>query len=195
MPYCAFCGKLCPTVPGRNRHIKNTPNCKKASHQEFGQYVNSIWDDVPENPNDMERQPANLPIEPDLPDFHLEEDIQIAEETFNGEETNILRPPPPPQQDEPRLHPPHATVGNVPGHRYIEKFPKEYLAGATWGNCKPLYEYLDEKQKREGGSRWGPFKDEDEWRLAEWLIRNVGQKQTDIFLKLPIVSFISLLFS
>jgi hypothetical protein len=51
-----------------------------------------------------------------------------------------------------------------------------------------LYEYLDEEQKREGGSRWGPFEDEDEWQLAEWLIRNVGQKQTDIFLKLPIVS-------
>ena len=75
------------------------------------------------------------------------------------------------------------------GCRYIEKFPKEYLAGATWGDCKPLYEYLDEEQKREGGSRWGPFEDEDEWQLADWLIRNVGQKQMDIFLKLPIVNY------
>lgn len=144
----------------------------------------------------MEWQLPNIPIEPDLPDFHLEEDIQTAEEIFNREQTNISGPPSPPQQDEPQLDPWHATVEDVPGHRYIEKFPEEYLAGATWGNCKPLYEYLDEKQKREGGSRWGPFKDEDEWQLAEWLIQNVGQKQTDLFLKLPIVSFISfLLFS
>jgi hypothetical protein len=131
-----------------------------------------------------------LPDRPDLPDLHLEEDIQRAEEMFNSERNDIPLPPPPP------LRPQHATVGDVSekeevidDHRYIEKFPEEYLAGATWGNCKPFYEYLDEELRTEGGSRWGPFEDEDEWRLAEWLIRNVGQKQTDVFLKLPIVSF------
>lgn len=199
MPYCGFCGKRCPTVPGLNRHIDNTPNCKKASHEEFGQYANSIWNDVHENLNDVEPPPLpNHPIEPDLLDFRLEEDIQIAEEMFDREETNIPPPLPPlpPQLDEPRPHPQHADNEEVIDRcRYIEKFPEEYLAGATWGDCKPLYEYLDERQKREGGSRWGPFEDEDEWQLAEWLIRNVGQKQTDIFLKLPIVSFYSLLLS
>jgi hypothetical protein len=38
---------------------------------------------------------------------------------------------------------------------------------------------------------WGPFKDEKEWWLAKWLITNIGQKQTDKFLKLPIVSYSS----
>ena len=193
MPYCGFCGKLCLTVPGLNRHIDNTPNCKKSSHEEFGQYANSIWDEVPENLNNVERQPLpNHPIELDLPDFYLEEDIQIAEETFNREEPNV----PPPLPPLPPQHPQHATVGDVPdkeividGCRYIENFPEEYLAGATWGNCKPLYKYLDEEKKREGGSHWAPFEDEEEWQLVEWLIRNVGQKQTDCFLKLPIVSF------
>ena len=46
-----------------------------------------------------------------------------------------------------------------------------------------------------GGSHWGPFEDEDEWQLAEWLIRYVSQKQTDTFLKLLIVSFFSLALS
>ena len=86
--------------------------------------------------------------------------------------------------------PKHATgEHSEDGQRYIENFPEEYRAGATWGNCKPLYEYIEDERKREGGSRWGPFEDEDEWHLAEWLIQNVGQKQTDNFLKLPIVSF------
>ena len=130
MPYCGFCGKLCPSVPGLNRHIDNAPNCKKSSHEEFGQYANSIWDEVPENLDNMERQPLpNLPIEPDLPDFHLEEDIQIADETFNREEPNVQLPPPPlpPQRDEPQPRPQHATLGDIPdnetvidGRRYIE---------------------------------------------------------------------------
>ncbi|KAG2363978.1 hypothetical protein BDR07DRAFT_1280969 [Suillus spraguei] len=34
---------------------------------------------------------------------------------------------------------------------------------------------------------WGPFKDEEEWQLAKWLIQNVGQNQMDKFLKLPII--------
>jgi hypothetical protein len=131
-----------------------------------------------------------------MPDFQLDEDIPIAEE-------NLL---PPPQQlpvDEPQPWPQHATV-DIPGPvneevnverdgaRYIENFPEEHLAGATWGRCKPMFESLDEEQKRLGGSRWAPFKDEEEWQLAEWLIQNVGQKQTDIFLKLPIVSYFSI---
>ena len=199
MPYCVFCGKLCPTVPGLNRHIDNTPNCKKASQLEFGQYANGIWNDIPENPNDIEGPPLpNLPIEADLPDFHLEEDIVIAEETFNRDETDLLPhpAPPPPQQNDQQQRPQHATIDDAPDNeegiddgRYIEYFPEEYWAGATWGDCKPLFECLDEQQKTEGGSRWGPFEDEDEWQLAEWLIWNVGQKQTDTFLKLPIVSF------
>jgi hypothetical protein len=133
-------------------------------------------------------------FEGDMMDFHLNEEIRIAKE-------NLL-PPPQQQLDEPQPWPQRATA-NVPineevninsesNHKacYIEYFPEEHLAGATWGRCKPLFASLDEEQKREGGSRWAPFEDELEWQLGEWLIQNVGQKQTDLYLKLPIVSFI-----
>ena len=39
-----------------------------------------------------------------------------------------------------------------------------------------------------------PFEDQAEWDLACWLIRNVGQKSIDEYLKLPIVSSDSLVF-
>ena len=161
MPYCGFCGKLCPTVPGINRHINITPQCKKASCEEFGWYVNDIWDNVPENLNDMEWYPLpNLPnkLELQIEDFHLEEDIQIAEETFNREleETHLLPPLPP----QPQPCHQQATVGDASeiedvndGHCYIEKSPEEYLAGATWGNCKPLYECFDEQKKKKKKGR------------------------------------------
>jgi hypothetical protein len=204
MPYCSFCGKQCANAPGLERHVANSPECKKASSQIFGQYANAIWDDLPGNLNEQQPDPpADLPHLPDFrieEDIRLEEDFQMAEETLNDEEFNLHQPSPPPPpphppRNEAQAHPQQATV-EIPsneevndGGRYIENFPEEFLAGATWGHGKPLFESLDEEQRQEGGSRWGPFEDEDEWQLAEWLIRNVGQKQTDRFLRLPIVSF------
>ena len=193
-------------MPGLKRHIECTPNCTKASHEEFGQYANGIWDNTPPDldPNYMlEPQPElllNLQIQPDLPDILLEEDIQRVEEMLYAEEANLLPhwQPPPPSQDgpQPNLERATAVAEDVPDNKdvtsinrdhYIEEFPEEYLAGATWGCCKPLFESLDEEQKREEGSRWAPFEDEDDWELAEWLIQNARQNQTDAFLKLLIV--------
>jgi hypothetical protein len=82
------------------------------------------------------------------------------------------------QLDEPQPWPQHATVDipvneevNMEGALYIEYFPKEHKASATWGRCKPLFESIDEEQRKLlGGSRWAPFGDEEEWQLAEWLI-------------------------
>lgn len=37
---------------------------------------------------------------------------------------------------------------------------------------------------------WAPFTDEEEWELAEWLMKSTTQKDRDEFLKLPIVSLI-----
>ena len=38
------------------------------------------------------------------------------------------------------------------------------------------------------GKVLGPFKDESEWELAKWMVKNVGQGQADTLLKLSIVS-------
>ena len=76
---------------------------------------------------------------------------------------------------------------------YFEDYPAERKAGATWGNDQPLFVKIKREQEENGTSKWGPFKDQDEWKLAKWLSKNAGQKQTDEFLKLNIVSTYSLL--
>ncbi|KAG1825196.1 hypothetical protein EV424DRAFT_1471780 [Suillus variegatus] len=38
----------------------------------------------------------------------------------------------------------------------------------------------------EGEDPWSPFEDAEEWDLAQWLVKNLGQTRTDEFLKLPI---------
>lgn len=79
--------------------------------------------------------------------------------------------------------PRRTTVEDVPDeddltdqadHRYILACPEELRAGEPVGHG--ITEF-----------------DEEEWQLAEWLLKNVGQMQAEAFLKLPIVRFFFLL--
>ncbi|KAF8868528.1 hypothetical protein BD779DRAFT_1397671, partial [Infundibulicybe gibba] len=53
---------------------------------------------------------------------------------------------------------------------------------------KTKFELLLENQIRDGTDQWAPFASQEEWGLAVWLMKNVGQTSTDEFLKLPAVS-------
>ena len=70
--------------------------------------------------------------------------------------------------------------------RFIESYPGE--AGNGLRHSKTQFEYWLENQRMEEKILWYPFASEQEWALAKWLLKNVGQKSTDEFLKLPIVS-------
>ena len=72
------------------------------------------------------------------------------------------------------------------GH-YIQEFTLNLGAGAVWEEEVPFFEKIRHEQVLNGSSSWGPFDDEDDWQLAEWLIRNIGQNQIDTFLNLTIV--------
>jgi hypothetical protein len=106
---------------------------------------------------------------------------------------------PPTAKSPPPSHGHRPTIEEVPEDEdspaqsnecfvFIESFPTEFKAGAPCGIGAPKFETIHQQQQDQGKSNWGPFEDEDEWELAEWLIKNVGQTQTDKFLKLPIVS-------
>jgi hypothetical protein len=69
--------------------------------------------------------------------------------------------------------------------RYVSEFPD--LAGVVKAEADTKFERIRKKQEQEGVEPWTPFVDEDEWELARWLAQNVGQKQADNFLKLPMV--------
>lgn len=47
---------------------------------------------------------------------------------------------------------------------------------------------MQEQQEVEGLDEFVPFASEDEWGMAGWLMKNVGQNKTEEFLKLPMVS-------
>ena len=70
--------------------------------------------------------------------------------------------------------------------RFIEPYPGD--AGQGIRKSKTRFEEWFENQKEEEKIPWDPFASEEEWALSVWLIKNVGQRSTDEFLKLPIVS-------
>jgi hypothetical protein len=72
--------------------------------------------------------------------------------------------------------------------RYVEAFPGP--AGVPLRTEKTRFENLLEIQRLEGKDPWYPFASRREWGLVEWLMKNVGQKSTDEYLQLPIVSFL-----
>jgi hypothetical protein len=70
--------------------------------------------------------------------------------------------------------------------RWVEDYPRP--AGTPKASAQTYFEKLLAEQRAKGEDPWAPFKDEEEWGLAQWLMLNVGQNATDKFLKLPIVS-------
>ncbi|KAJ7572033.1 hypothetical protein C8J56DRAFT_1081438 [Mycena floridula] len=83
------------------------------------------------------------------------------------------------------------TMEEVPdegdGGCFVESFPEEFQAGATFGEARTTFDTIRDDQIMQNGKVLGPFRDDDEWQLAKWLIKNVGHTQTDHFLKLPII--------
>jgi hypothetical protein len=123
-----------------------------------------------------------------MPDINLENDLLVLEEDLIG-----ATGPPPHVTEENETHPDlrvdveHTIDGPHESH-YIEEFPADLGAGAVWGEDMPSFEKIWHMQQESGSSVWGPFDDEDEWELAKWLIRNVGQNQINGFLNLNVVS-------
>jgi len=77
---------------------------------------------------------------------------------------------------------------DAPRKRWRESCPDEREAGAGHGRGKTPFEHIRDDQILKGAEVLGPFKDDAEWELAKWLIKNVGHTAADTFLKLPIVS-------
>ncbi|KAG1841961.1 hypothetical protein F4604DRAFT_1597759 [Suillus subluteus] len=64
----------------------------------------------------------------------------------------------------------------------------EPQADAGWAlhEGETKFERYRRHQEEEVEDQWSPFEDAEEWDLAEWLVKNLGQTRTDEFLKLPI---------
>lgn len=112
------------------------------------------------------------------------QDVQDAPNEPN--DNHIFTPDPPPT---------HSATSNEhkkKASRWVELYPGS--AGATKGTGQSNFDKIREQQREAGEDLWAPFKSQDEWELAKWLLHNVGHNATNEFLKLPIVSTYSQIY-
>lgn len=179
--HCGFCGKgPFPTQAGLNKHISQTSSCHHASQKEFGNYLTNAWRERARIPGSLSQDEVSTPPSGD-PSVDVE-GTQMLEDDINpfGAENDVHTPA---TQAVERVHDAQAPPSDIV---FVEPFPEEAKAGAIWGKARPNFQVFCDKGL--GNTDWSPFEDEEEWVLAEWMIQNIGQKQTDTFLKLPIVS-------
>lgn len=95
-------------------------------------------------------------------------------------------------EDPPASLPRGVTIEEVEdedeGGYWYDSFPEQKYAGARKERAPTGFEVIRDDQVLQGAEIYGPFENEEEWELAKWLIKNVGQNQAEAFLKLPIVS-------
>ena len=197
--FCEFCGKgPFPQTSALKKHVRLSVDCNKAARQQWASYAANIWDNAP-GPSNVEPQPPAFQQSldkdefPNMPDTTIDEDLQGFEGDFVNNRGPQLEPNPIAQLAEPVVLEVNSNVEGAEGDdeesaNYIEGFPANLGAGAAWGEEDPFFEKLRREQDENGSSRWGPFEDEDEWELAQWLIKNNGQNQIDAFLNMNIVS-------
>ena len=180
--YCSHCGK--GPFPTLNRHIARSKPCREKDQLAFIAHTATLW----KNRLDATiNRPSSPSPPPERNPSDLEHDLLAVEQNISLDSIPNTEHPDPPQRD------PVPDEETQKPRYYFEDYPAERKAGAAWGKDQPLFVKLKRAQEENGTSKWGPFEDQDEWELAEWLSKNAGQKQTDEFLKLNIVSTYSLL--
>ena len=140
------------------RHIAATPRCKHA------------WE------KDILASNSNTISKPNITDLEVD-DVGLDEpNSWVDLQDDVPDPSPEPASPSKR----------VTHQRFVEVYPRP--VGIPTGPGNSTFQCLRDIQLQEGRGDHSPFADKEEWELAQWLSRRVGQKAIDEYLKLSIVS-------
>ncbi|KAI6010391.1 hypothetical protein BKA83DRAFT_4068620 [Pisolithus microcarpus] len=182
---CNYCLKPIATAPGVKRHITQSARCQYQWKEELKHATST---------SDLDggyREPSETPAKDyccesdgrnDAPD--LREGSIVQRHRINADiDPHILQDVASKQarvSDDIDKPPTHSSTG-----RFTKAF--EGVAAKILGSRKTLFESWEEAEALDDDSMWAPFRDEEEWELARFLMKNIGQNKTDEFLKLGMV--------
>lgn len=180
---CQYCKKSFESSGQVSRHVAHSDPCRQQWEQE------------------LEKLPARRPPQKELNERCYEDDEDILE--VQGVQVDIdhndyvsdleievyVEGPVERSVGTPEVD---KDTGNLEDNtynhqRWTEVFPGQ-VAEAS-GRAKTMFDEWRTRQMLTGVSEWFPFENEDEWALAQWLFKNVGQTAIEEYLKLPSVSF------
>lgn len=180
---CFYCRKTLPTLKGLRSHLTQRKICRDALRRvtEKRSPTKKSTEDEDSEMGDMQEDDLGFgasmdDVEPILFDHTQQQDDNQPNPSSSRDQQPDRRPRVEEVEDE----------ESGTHRRWLKDFPLP--AGTRLRQARSYFETVREEQRRNGDDPWAPFKDEEEWELAQWLITNVGQNATDKYLKLPIVS-------
>ncbi|KAJ7687502.1 hypothetical protein B0H17DRAFT_1136229 [Mycena rosella] len=191
-PTCNFCSKVFTSWDNVARHKTNAPECRKKVDKNLDSTLERLRKercakDIAKAAHRNGRRrpqvesPPPSPSEDPDPDPHVDE----AAAPFEPQENYTSEPDAVPPGTTPPA--PESAAGTGFGRKYWRRDCPGH-GGARYGTGKTKFEEIRDDEILKGAEVWGPFKDESEWELAKWLIKNVGHTAADEFLKLSIIT-------
>ncbi|KAF8119235.1 hypothetical protein EV363DRAFT_1463400 [Boletus edulis] len=166
---CRQCGRGFPTPSGVCRHIAHSARCHAGIEADDpGQRVPTHHDENDGNDGNVLPTSGEDVEGPDLASEHQPVEMDTGEDR----EVN------PDAEEEP-----NSEKAYFP--RHAMEFT-EHPVGAVFDDTKTSFQVMQDIQEAAGRDTYAPFRDAEEWELAEWLIKNVNQQGMEDFLKLPI---------
>jgi hypothetical protein len=190
--HCPYCPRSLPSRGAVNRHISHTPKCREQWTRDLAQggTKGSGLDAKPTEVQTGVGVANNTMCRSSDPSSDIEmavDDIEyVPSRHHSPPEPNIHVHKPNRQARPEEWEGPEDEDFVDTEKRWARRYPG--LAGETLGEASTTFERWQADQKKDGSNPWYPFSSPDEWDLAQWLMKSVGQTSIDEYLKLPIVS-------
>jgi len=170
MACCSYCSCSFPTTKGLHSHQAQDSVCQQKRAEDQARIFLRLSGNA--NPNLVHPPPSYPTSSPTQTLLHDPMQIDTDPETVA------------PAQEHPQDRPEATRKRGT--HRVPP--PAHLRAGEPKGRAETKFEKIRRQQQQRGHGTYGQFQTAEDWDLAKWLIKNVGQNATDSFLKLPIVS-------
>jgi len=192
---CNYCLKPIATEVGIKRHIAQSPTCR----DQWTKLLEWSKCTVPEVTGDHSAQQTN----DNAPDYTYKwggafDGMDVPHDALDVPDGHLVHQtrmnvdPGPPDLSEPPSKQARVEEDDGCSPRWPSSgcFTEQYLgvAATILGKKGTVFESMEAADLAKGESEWAPFRDKDEWELAQFLMKNLGHTKIDELLKLSHVS-------
>jgi hypothetical protein len=183
-PRCNFCLKELTRASHVQLHIQNSKKCREAWNREVERHPHLSRSNKPSR-----KAANNGPVETDIQSQFSPDDDDFFEPFIPSPRRHRSESPEESESQSKRARVDDAEDDDSDApRRFCRNYPRR--VADVIGDGQTEFERIRAQQASSNSpdNLWAPFQDEEEWSLAEWLIKETTQQARDKFLKLPIVS-------